>query len=135
MAFRGPVLVVSFVLAAMFLVMSVPRLASFFGERSDIWWTPLPMALTPTEANDRVQIFVRGEPLERALESGSLLVKSGAEVVPVTAADVRLRLNNWDRRRAGRIPLLVLNGATAGAGIIFLVFGLAALFDRRRVPA
>ena len=135
MAMRRPMFVLSFVLAAMFLTMSIPRLASFFGERSDIWWTPLPLAVTPMEAKDRVEVYVRGEPLERALDSGSLLVKSGAGVAPLTAADVKFRLNNWDRRRAGRIPLLLMSAATAGAGVIFLLYGIAGLRDRKRVAA
>jgi hypothetical protein len=124
-----------FVLAAMLLLMSVPRLAAFFGERSDIWWTPEPLALAPAEAKDRVQVIVRGEPLERVLDSGVLEMKTGAGVVPLGAQDVKLRINNWDRRRAARGPILVLSGMTAGAGILFLVFGLAGVFDRRRMPA
>lgn len=132
MAKPYPMSMLSFVFAAMLLLMSVPKLAAFLGERSDIWWTPETMALTAAQAKDRVQVLVRGEPLDRILESGALEMRTGGGPVPLGAQDVRFRINNWDRRRAARGPILVASGATAGAGIIFLVFGLAGVFDRRR---
>lgn len=35
-------------------------------------------------------------------------------------ADIGLRLNNWDRVRAGRLPLLLMNAAVCGAATLML---------------
>jgi len=124
--------VFSFVFSAMLLLMSVPRLAAFLGQRSDIWWTPQALAVPLHEGEDRVQIYVGGTPLQELVASGAVLLKDGPSVRPLQASDVRLRFNNWDRIRAQRIPLLLMSAATAGVGILFLAFGCISLFDRSR---
>src|SRR5262245_32462524 len=132
MAMPRTMVVFSFVISAMLLLMSVPRLAVFLGQRSDIWWTPQALAVPLEAGEDRVQIYIGETRLRQLVESGAVLVQDGAGARPLPAGDIRLRFNTCDRGRAQRIPLLLMSAATAGVGIIFLAFGWISLFDRSR---
>src|SRR5713101_2232656 len=101
----------------------IPALA-LYGElsrRPDIWWTPLPMALSLSESQDRVQIYVRGKPLAALLEARQLSVTDENGTSPLGAQEIGLRLNNWDRVRADRLPVLLLYAASCGGGVVLLL--------------
>lgn len=134
MAFARPMLVISIVTSCMLLLSSVPRLVGFLTQRSDIWWTPMTLAVPLAESGDRVEIYVRGTPLTQLLDAGQLATTGGNTQV-LTRSDVRIRFNNWDRVRAQKTPNLLLSAVSAGAGAIFLVIGLMSLSDRRRPAA
>jgi hypothetical protein len=125
----------SFIFAGMLLALSVPRLVGFLSERDDIWWTPKAMAVPLGESRDRVEIYVGGTPLPRLLDTGQILVNTGAGSRALTSGEIGLRFNNWDRVRARRTPLLLGYAASAGAGALFLGFGLIGLYDRARGKA
>ena len=75
-------------------------------QRRDIWWTPRTMLVPLSQSADRVEIYVRGKPLATVVESG----------------DVGLRFNNWDRRRAERLPLQLVRASACGAMVcLFLL--------------
>lgn len=105
----------------------IPLLALYreFSRPSDIWWTPQGMALPLTESQDRVRLYVQGNPLTVLLEGGQLSVsdKRGTRVLGVD--DIRVRLNNWDRVRAAGRPMIVAYAALAGAGATFLLLILS----------
>jgi hypothetical protein len=88
---------------------------------SDIWWTPLAMALSPTTSADRVEIYVRGRPLDAWLSARQLWIGEQSAASPLTAGEIVLRFNNWDRVRARGIPLLLGYAAMCGAGITLLL--------------
>jgi hypothetical protein len=70
----------------------------------DIWWTPPTMLVPLTEAQDRVQVYVRGEPVAAPLQS-----------------EIGLRFNNWDRMRARQLPIMVTSGAACGGLVVLLI--------------
>jgi hypothetical protein len=105
------------------VLLLIPAVA-FYGElskRSDIWWTPPTMALSLTESQDRVRIYARGTPLETLLDAKQLWIRDEAGSSPLVAPEISLRLNNWDRVRAARLPMLLVYAATCGAGVVLLL--------------
>jgi len=72
--------------------------------RSDIWWTPLPLATSLAQSRDRVEIYARGKPLDALLEAGQLRVADQAGSTALGANEITLRFNNWHRVRAERVP-------------------------------
>jgi hypothetical protein len=82
---------------------------------SDIWWTPPSLMVPLTEAADRVRVYVAGKPLTPLVEAGQLRIADGASSRVVAASDIGFRLNNYDRVRAERIPLLLAYAAMCGA--------------------
>jgi len=89
--------VVLFVLAAMPLYRELTR-------PKDTWWTPPTMLVPLAQAQDRVQVYVRGEPVGAPLES-----------------EIGLRLNNWDRVRAQQLPVIVSAAGACGAMLVLLI--------------
>ncbi len=96
-------------------------LYSELSKRSDIWWTPATNQLPLAESRDRVEIYVRGRPLGMLLEQGHLAITDSAGPHVLTSQDVAVRLNNWDRMRIQRLPILLSYAAVLGAGLIALV--------------
>ena len=47
----------------------------------------------------------------------------GRALPPLLLVEIRVRFNNWDRVRAERLPLLALNAALLGMGVVFLGVG------------
>ena len=84
------------------------------------------------ESQDRVEIYVGDTHLLTLLETGQILVTTGSTTRVVTPSDVGLRLNNWDRVRAARIPLLLVSATVAGVLIGMIVIGLFG--PLRQVP-
>src|SRR6266550_3689581 len=83
------------------VLLLIPALPLYLelSKRSDIWWTPPTMALSLTESQDRVQIYARGRPLGALLDAKQLWITDEAGSSPLTAREIGLRLNNWDRVR------------------------------------
>jgi len=96
-------------------------LYSELSKRSDIWWTPATNQLPLAESRDRVEIYVRGRPLGMLLEQGHLAITDSAGPHVLTSQDVAVRLNNWDRMRIQRLPILLSYAAVLGAGLIALL--------------
>src|SRR5438552_5259270 len=92
---------------AMLLIPAV-ALYSELSKRSDIWWTPATNQLPLAESGDRVEIYVRGRPLGMLLEQGHLAITDSAGPHVLGAQDIAVRLNNWDRVRIQRLPLLLM---------------------------
>jgi len=89
--------------------------------RPDIWWTPKPMALSPAAAQDRVEIYVRGKPLGALIDGKQLWITDDTGRSAIGAQDIGLRLNNWDRVRVARLPMLLAYAASCGAGFVMLL--------------
>jgi len=104
----------------MLVLLLIPAVALFteLSRRSDIWWTPPAMLVPLADGADRVQVHVRGKPLTALLNGGQLRLADNASTSVVSAKDVGLRFNNWDRIRASRIPILLLYAAVIGAGLM-----------------
>ena len=59
-------------MSVVFFLIPAVALYSELSKRSDIWWTPLPLAVPLTESTDRIQVLVRAKPLESLLDAGAL---------------------------------------------------------------
>jgi hypothetical protein len=112
-----------FYAAMTFVLLFIPAVALFseLNRRSDIWWTPQSLALSLDESADRVRVYVRGKPLGSVLDAGQLRLAGAGDSV-LSISDVRFRLNNWDRVRAQRLPLVLAYGIALGGGaLLFLL--------------
>jgi hypothetical protein len=105
------------------VLLLIPALALYreLSTRADIWWTPASMALSLPEAQDRVQIYVRGTPLGTLVDRKQLWIVDQAGRRAIGTQDIGLRFNNWDRIRGGRVPSLLLYAAACGAGVVLLL--------------
>ncbi len=123
-------------LTAALLFIPVVALYSELAKRSDIWWTPPPSALSLTESADRVQVFAEGRLLATLVEQKQVSITDGATSHVLTLQEIRLRLNNWDRVRIQRLPLLLTYAAAIGAGlVVILVTATGRLAYRGERPA
>jgi hypothetical protein len=119
----------------------IPALALYreLSRRPDIWWTPPTMALSLNESQDRVRIYARGQPLGALLEARKLWLRDDAGSSVLDPGEVGLRLNNWDRVRAGRIPILLTYAAVCGAEVVLLLLvatgRLAYRGEKQALPA
>jgi len=120
------------VFAGFFLVNSAFRVYSFLHERNDIWWTPLALLVPLGASQDRVAVYVRGNELQDLLGAGRLRLVTDSGPSALSAADIGLRFNNWDRVRAERVPAVLQYAAAAGAAAAFLIVGFVYLLRRRR---
>jgi len=105
------------------VLLLIPALALYrdLSGPADIWWTPPAMAITLAESQDRVQIYARGRPLGAVLDAKQLWIKDEAGSGPLGAHEIGLRLNNWDRVRAARLPALLVYAAACGGGLVLLL--------------
>lgn len=104
--------------AAMILgLFLIPAIALYreLSKRSDIWWTPPSLMVPLNEAADRARVYIGGKPLTDLVGAGQLRIADGASSSVVGASDIAFRLNNYDRVRAQRIPLLLAYAAMCGA--------------------
>ena len=104
------------------VLLLIPALALYreLSRPADIWWTPPAMALSLTEGQDRVEIYIRGKPLGALLNAQELWIRDEGGSAALRAQEIGLRFNNWDRVRAGRLPVLLGYAAACGAGIVIL---------------
>src|SRR5262245_56436876 len=114
------------------LLLSTVNLIRAWRQPSDIWWTPMKLAVPLAESRDRVQIFIRDEPLETLIAGTRLLVAGSSGTEPLRAAEVKLRFNNRDRVRADRLVTVLSAGIGIGAGAILLLIGIVGVEPRAK---
>jgi hypothetical protein len=112
------------VIGAGLLLSSSLQLARFAFQRNDIWWTPPQLAVPLAEASDRVEVYVQGTHLAQLIQDGRLRVAEGNGSRAVAAGDVGIRLNNWDRMRAQRTPVVALASFAWATGALFVLYAL-----------
>ena len=125
-----PMQLIFLVIPVGLLLASALKLFAFFQQRSNIWWTPLPMATPLTLSGDRVEVYARGTDLRMLVEGGQ--VRIGGTVISVD--DIRVRFNNRDQVRAEQIPMLLTYSFTVGAGLVLVAFTLAMQRRSKPVP-
>lgn len=95
-----------------------------YGGRKDIWWTPREMALSLEESTDDFRLLVDGEPLQDRMADKKLLIETGGKTRTLTAEDIRVRLNNWQRTRARFLLSATVTGVMLGAALTCLALGV-----------
>ena len=88
---------------------------------ADIWWTPLALASSLSGSKDRVEVYAHGKPLQDLLAAQQLWLRLDTVSRPLTTQEIRLRFNNSDSVRAKRLPLLLVDAASCGAGAVLLL--------------
>lgn len=106
------------------LLIPALALARELFRRSDIWWTPKPLAVPLSESAKRVEVLVRGRSLRPLVDGGQIQLTSDSTAPVVSAGDVTFRFNNWDRVRAQRIPVLLLYAFMIGVIGLLLILVL-----------
>jgi hypothetical protein len=122
------------VLGIVVLLIPASQLFRFFTQRSDIWWTPKPLAMPLAESTDRVEIYVRGELLQEQLRAQRLRVFTDGAAATVGVGDVTLRFNNRDRVRADQIPTLLVAALVTGVVGVFVVLSGLGIWPATRPP-
>jgi hypothetical protein len=108
----------------MLALLLIPAVALYseLHKRSDIWWTPRTMLVPLSQSTDRVEVYVRGQPLSSRLEAGQLRIAGDTSAGVLSPGDVGFRFNNWDRIRAQRLPLVLVYAAVIGVvAVVFLL--------------
>ena len=103
------------------LLIPAVALYSELARRSDIWWTPPAMASTLGDSRDRVEIYMGDKPLAARLTAQQLWIRDETGSRVVSADEIRVRFNNWERMRTARLPLLLVCAAALGAGLVILL--------------
>ncbi|NEX21167.1 hypothetical protein G3480_12725 [Thiorhodococcus mannitoliphagus] len=104
-----------------------------------IWWTPRTQALALEETDSNVRIYLENEPLRHHLERSSLTALGQDGMAYFVTPDLfRVRINNWDRVKAGYLHAAVYSAFGLGVALTCLVLGLIQFFreppqSRRRV--
>lgn len=96
-----------------------------------LWNRPVEAGLTPAsyappleKTADRLEVLVSHVPLAKAIAEQRLSITVDGNTVPVSAADVTVRLHEGDRVRIATVPRMLGLAAAAGAGFVLLVVGL-----------
>ncbi len=122
------------IMGSIMVSLGLAELGRMVFERTDIWWTPMNHALSLDDARARVLIYVQGQELEERVERGELFLRTEAGTAAVSASDVALRFNNWDKIRASRLPIAALAAALTAVGLVLIV-GCVMLVGRDRTES
>ncbi|HYQ89598.1 MAG TPA: hypothetical protein VEU09_08220 [Candidatus Binatia bacterium] len=100
-------------------------------QRRDIWWTPSALMVPLAEGKDRVVIYARGKPLLDLVQVGAVRLEEHGTTTTLTAGELGLRFNNWDRVRAARLPLMLMYAAGCGVSAFLILLGLTGRLTYR----
>ncbi len=101
--------------------------------RSDIWWTPMELALTLPAAANEFELYLSGELLQRQVERGALAVQGeNGTMRPVAPTEIKVRLNNWQKIRAERLHGAVFAAFSLGISMTCLVLGIIGQVRSRK---
>ena len=90
----------------------------------DADWTPPHLAMALDNTTDRFEILVGGTPIQKVLDAKGISIAKDGNMVPLAAADVQVRVNNYEKNRLERLPLMIVWAAVAGGALVLLLIGL-----------
>lgn len=101
--------------------------------RSDIWWTPLELALPLQAAANEFELHLGGELMQRQVERGALAVQNeNGAMRSVAPTEIKVRLNNWQKIRAERLHGAVFAAFSLGISLTCLVLGIIGQVQSRK---
>jgi hypothetical protein len=118
----------------LFLIAALPIYREL-SRRSDIWWTPLPMLVPLASSKDRVEVYVRREPLAALLQAGQLRMEDNGRSSVLGTSDIGFRFNNWDRVRAKNMVFLLACAAMCGVAALTVLLVLTGRLAYREEVA
>jgi hypothetical protein len=95
------------------------------------------MLVPLARSQDRVEIYLRGKPLGALIEAGQLRLTDERGSSVLTANEIGLRFNNWDRVRAEHLPVSLSSAAAGGAMValfILVATGRLTYRDDKEMP-
>jgi hypothetical protein len=100
----------------------------------DIWWTPISMALPLNETKQEIELYIKGELLQKHLERGTLIaVGKEGQSSPLVANDVNVRLNNWNKIKASKLNNVTVSSLFLGVSLTLLVMGFIQYFKKEKI--
>jgi hypothetical protein len=96
-----------------FLISALPIYREL-SRRRDIWWTPFSMLVPLADSKDRVQVYVRREPLAALTQAGQLRMDDNGRSSVLATSDIGFHFNDWDRVRGERLGVLLVCAAMCG---------------------
>ncbi len=87
-------------------------------------WTVGAFSPPLAQASDRLEVLLAAEPILKLAEQQAVVLKQKTSETPVTAEMLTVRLNNYDRVRFAKVPVMLGLAAGAGAGLVLLLIGL-----------
>ncbi len=87
-------------------------------------WTKGAFSPPLSQAADRVEVILEGEPILKLVEGEALVLKRKGAETPVAADKLAVRLNNYERDRLAQVPLMLGLAAVAGAAFALFLVGL-----------
>ncbi|NCD25752.1 MAG: hypothetical protein EOL86_09200 [Deltaproteobacteria bacterium] len=132
----NPMTLIGLLGVCLFGVQFVARSGQVIWADRSIWWTPMTMALPLSETSDHFELYVGPDILQNLVARGALFVRDAqGREQPVTAADIRVRVNNWERVRADHLRDGVALALGLGASAALVVVGIASRASRRDAGA
>lgn len=103
-------------------------LFTLWQQPADAYWTATAFSPTLAASADRVEVFVNDEPLLKAVAEERIVHKQKGAEAPVAADKVIARVNNYEKVRLARLPMMLGLAAAAGAGFVLFLIGLFTPF-------
>jgi hypothetical protein len=101
---------------------------AFWGNET-IWWTAQTQRLPVEATRGSVELYINGKLLQKHLADGTLLVvDANGTPSPVATDAVGVRLNNWDKVKAGILTSTTMTGFGFGVAVTLLVIGAVQSF-------
>ena len=129
----NPYLLAGVIISTVIGVDYVPDVYQAYAGNPDIWWTGQAAKLGLEQTSNTFQVYIGGKRLQRHLSDRTLFVQTReGNRVPVSSADVRVRLNNYLKVRSAHLEDAVLKGPVFGAALTLWVLAAVQIFKRRR---
>lgn len=104
----------------------------FWGNR-DIWWTPMPLALSLQETANTFKMFINNESLDNHLERGSLFATDKAgQTYRVVPQDIKIGLNNWQAVKASFLHSSIYSAFFLGVSVTLLLLGIGQVLKKKQ---
>lgn len=111
-----------------FLVLagSAFNLYRLWNQPPDASWAPKFAAQDLKTVSDRAEVLLHGQPIQKALSEGTVMVAGPYHPIPLTQADLTVRINNYHQDRVARVPQALTSAAALGGAFVLLLLGLLA---------
>lgn len=95
-----------------------------YGQSKDIWWTPVSLPVSYTNARNQVLVYLSGNTLKALAEENRIMLRNkDNELVKVNTDMIQFRLNNWDRVKSRYLQTALISAFFFGVSITCLAIG------------
>ncbi|MDD4941305.1 MAG: hypothetical protein PHE65_05350 [Candidatus Omnitrophica bacterium] len=124
-------IVAGIIFSCVFVSFLSSALLSLYRGNSNIWWTHKDMMLSLGDVKNDLEIYIKGTSLSKLAEKERLFLDNGLQgQYKVVPADIKARVNNWDRRRVSILKGALFTSFGSGAGLVLLAVGLYLKFKK-----